>query len=239
MTELGIVGIVFLAAVLQSLSGFGFAVLVMPLITLILDLRTAAPLVAMAGLTAYTINLVRYRQSLEFREVLRLGIASACGVPVGLWVLVHVEESLVNRGLGAILAAYAVYNLVRPTTSRLISPGWGYLAGWLAGCLGGAYNTPGPPVILYGSLRQWPRDQFRAILQTFFFFNGMLVVASHLLARHVTPTVLTRYLVVAPALVLGLWVGSRLDRKVRPKQFRFLVTVMILMIGLTLMIGVG
>ncbi len=239
MTELGIVVIVFLAAVLQSLSGFGFAALVMPLITWMLDLRTAAPLVAMAGLTAYTINLVRYRQSIEFREVVRLGMASACGVPVGLWVLVHGEESMVKRGLGVVLAAYALYSLVRPAISRRISPGWGYLAGWLAGCLGGAYNTPGPPVILYGSLQQWPRDQFRAILQTFFFFNGALVVASHLLARHVTPTVLIRYLVVCPGLVLGLWVGSRLDRKLQPEQFRLLVTVMILMIGLALCIGVG
>lgn len=239
MTELAIVAIVFLAAVLQSLSGFGFAVLVMPLITLILDLRTAAPLVAMAGLTAYTINLVRYRRSIEFREVMRLGVASACGVPVGLWVLIHVEESMVKRGLGVVLAAYALYSLAQPVTSRRISPGWGYLAGWLAGCLGGAYNTPGPPVILYGSLQRWPRDQFRAILQTFFFFNGALVVASHLLARHVTPTVLARYLGVCPALVLGLWVGTRIDRKMQPEQFRLLVTVMILMIGLALCIGVG
>jgi uncharacterized protein len=71
MTTLLIVAIVFVAAILQSLSGFGFAVLVMPLITLVLDLHTAAPLVALAGLTAYAINLVRFRRAISLGEVLR------------------------------------------------------------------------------------------------------------------------------------------------------------------------
>jgi hypothetical protein len=52
MTVLWIVAIVVVAAVLQSLTGFGFALIVMPLVTLVIDLQTAAPLVALAGLTA-------------------------------------------------------------------------------------------------------------------------------------------------------------------------------------------
>jgi len=51
MNVLWIVTIVFAAAVMQSLTGFGFALVVMPLVTLIVDLRTAAPLIALAGLT--------------------------------------------------------------------------------------------------------------------------------------------------------------------------------------------
>ena len=75
-----IVTIVFVAAVMQSLTGFGFALVVMPLVTLIVDLRTAAPLIALAGLTAYTVNLVRFRGSVNLGEVARLGIASALGL---------------------------------------------------------------------------------------------------------------------------------------------------------------
>jgi uncharacterized membrane protein YfcA len=239
MTVLLIVAIVFVAAVLQSLSGFGFAVLVMPLITLVLNLQTAAPLVALAGLTAYAINLVRYRRAICLGEVLRLGAASALGVPIGVWVLANVDESLVNRVVGLILVAYAVYSLVQPAAPRLISRRWVYPAGFVAGCLGAAYNTPGPPVIVYGSLRQWPKDEFRAVLQTFFFFNGVLVVGSHLVAGHVTGQVLTFYLHSAPALVLGILAGSRLDSRVSRERFRLLVTAMILIIGLALLLGVG
>jgi uncharacterized protein len=239
MIYVALVTVVFLAAMLQVLSGFGFALIVMPLATLLLDLHTAAPLVALISLTVYTINLIRYRQAINIREVLHLAMASALGVPVGIWVLANVDEILVNRLLGLILIAYGAYSLLRPLASRLPSRRWVYPAGFLAGCLGGAYNTPGPPVIVYGTLRQWPKDEFRAVLQAFFFVNGLLVVTSHLVAHHVTAQVLAFYLYAAPALVLGILLGSRLDAKVDRERFRLLVTAMILIVGLALLLGVA
>jgi uncharacterized membrane protein YfcA len=239
MIEALVIVTVFAAAFLQSLSGFGFAIIVMPLLTLILGLQTAAPMVALAGLTVYTINLVRYRRAIDVGEVLRLGAASTLGVVLGIWVLANVEESIVERVLGLILIAYAAYTWIRPAVLRPLSRRWVYPAGFLAGCLGGAYNTPGPPVIVYGSLRQWPKDEFRAVLQALFFINALLVVTSHLMAHHVTPRVLTFYLYAVPALALGILAGSRVDSKVDRERFRTLVMAMILVLGLSLLLGAG
>jgi len=239
MTTLLIAAVVLFAAFAQTLSGFGFALIVMPIATIWVGLQTAAPLVALTALTSYTVNLIRYRRAVDVREVLRLGVASALGIPVGLWALANVDESIIKPLLGLVLIAYAVYRLVRPAGLRLCSPHWVYPAGFLAGCLGGAYNTPGPPVIVYGSLRQWLKEEFRAVLQAFFFLNGTLVVASHYLAHHLTPTVLTIYAYAAPALLLGILTGSRADRKLNRDRFRTIVTVMILLLGLSLALGWG
>lgn len=239
MTAVLIAAIVLFAAFTQTLSGFGFALMVMPPITILVGLRTAAPLVALTALTTYIVNLIRYRQAVNIRQVLRLGTASALGMPVGLWALVNVDESIIKPLLGLVLIAYATYRLVRPTGLRLCSPRWVYPAGFLAGCLGGAYNTPGPPVIVYGSLRQWPREEFRAVLQAFFSLNGTLVVASHCLARHLTPTVLTFYACAVPALLVGILAGSRVDQKLNRDRFRTIVTVMILILGLSLTLSLG
>jgi uncharacterized membrane protein YfcA len=114
-----------------------------------------------------------------------------------------------------------------------------YPAGFLAGCFGGAYNTPGPPVIVYGSMRQWPRDEFRAVLQALFFLNGILVVASHALAEHLTKQVLVYYLYAVPALAVGILVGSVVDPRIDQNQFRRIVTAMILVLGLALVVGMG
>jgi len=237
MTAIVIVAIVFAAAVIQCLSGFGFAAIIMPLITLVLGLQTAAPLVALAGLSVYTINLVRYRRGLDRDKIVRLTVASALGVPVGIWMLSNLDEALVKILLGLILSAYALYSLLRPTTLRRPSQRWIYPAGFLAGCLGGAYNTPGPPAIVYGSLRQWPRDEFRAVLQALFFVNASLVVTSHIVTHHVTTEVWTLYLYAVPALALGILVGSRFDARVNRERFRTIVTVMILVLGLSLILG--
>jgi uncharacterized membrane protein YfcA len=239
MTIAWIVAIVFLASLLQSVSGFGFALIVMPLVTFIAGLQTAAPTVALTSLTVYSINLVRYRRAIDVREVLRLGIASALGVPLGIWVLTSVDETLAKQVMGVILIAYATYILARPTASWMPSRRWVYPAGFLAGCLSGAYNTPGPPVILYGSLRQWPRDEFRAVLQAIFFVNGVLVVSSHLIAHRVSGEVLTLFLCAIPALIFGILVGSRLDRRVDRQRFRIIVTSLVGFMGLALILGLG
>jgi uncharacterized membrane protein YfcA len=91
MTEALVVIVVFSASFVQTLTGFGFALMVMPLITLMLGLRTAAPLVALAGLTLYTINLLRHRAAFNVKEVVPMGVAAALGVPVGVWVLANAD----------------------------------------------------------------------------------------------------------------------------------------------------
>jgi len=239
MPGLLIAAIVLVAAFLQCLTGFGFALIVMPLVTVILGVRTAAPMVSAVALTVYSVNLVRYRRGINWTEVLRLGIASAAGVPVGIWLLSNADEQTVMRVLGLVLVGYALYSLAQPKVSRVLSRGWVYPAGFLAGCFGGAYNTPGPPVILYGWMRQWPRDEFRAVLQALFFLNGILVVGTHALAQHFSRQILLYYLYSVPALAIGILAGSLVDRRIDQNRFRKIVMVMILALGLALVLGIG
>jgi len=231
-----VVAIVLFAAFVQTLSGFGFALMVMPLLTILVGLRRAAPLVALAGLTLYLLNLIRHRRALDPKEVLRLMAASVPGIFVGIWVLSHVQEKLVTAILGGVLILYAVYELSKPETLLLRSAAWAYPAGFVAGCLGGAYNTPGPPLVAYGSMRGWPKEKFRGILQAVFLMNASLVVTSHYLAHHITGQIVRWYLCSVPAVLVGAFVGSRLDGYLDRKRFRKLVTAMILLLGVSLIV---
>ena len=204
---------VFTAAALQTLAGFGFAMIVMPLAVLLFGLDVAAPLVAVIALTLYVTNLARYRRALDFREVGRLGVFAIVGVPLGVWFLTAANERIVRALLAILLLAYGLYSQLRPIRMTPVSWRWAFPAGLLAGCLGGAYNIPGPPLILYGSLRQWPQDTFRAVLQALFLISAVLVVVSHGVAGHITGPVLLRYAVALPVLLLGSAGGGLLDRR--------------------------
>ncbi|NOX63015.1 MAG: sulfite exporter TauE/SafE family protein [Chloroflexi bacterium] len=227
---------IFAAALQSTLTGFGFALMVMPLAVYLLDIRTAAPLVALVALTLNIINFIRYRQSLDWSEVRRLTLLMMAGIPVGIWALAALDEQIVKRGLGVVLAGYALYAMLRPARLHPISRVWAYPAGFIAGCLGGAYNTPGPPVILYGSLRQWPHHRFRAVLQGAFLLGAVMVVISHALARNITIEVERLYLLSLPALVLGVAVAARLDRRIPADLLRKAVVILILLLGLSLLI---
>lgn len=236
MTFLLLAFIVYFAALMQTLSGFGFALLVMPLLTLVMGLGTAVPLVSLIAVTLYAVNLARYRRSINLGELKRLALAAALGVPVGLWLVASVPETAVKFLLGLLLITYALYAFINPTLAFVVPTGWGYGVGFLSGCLGGAYNVPGPPVIVYGSLRQWPRDEFRAVLQALFLLQGMLVVFGHGVLGHLTTAVFTFYLAAIPALFLGIFTAARLDAKINKAQFRKLVTGLILVLGVSLII---
>jgi hypothetical protein len=229
--------IIFFAVFTQSVTGFGLALVSMPLLTAVLGIQTAAPLVAVFGLVAELILLIIYRQNFSLRTVWRLAVASVVGIPLGILALRYVDEQVVITILGIVVAGYALYALLKFRLPKIQHPVWAYFAGFLAGILGGAYNTAGPPVIIYGNCRDWPAEQFKSNLQGFFLFISVLITGSHILADNYTPLVLKSMLVALPAITVGILVGVSLAKRISGELFRKLVLWLLLMIGVWLIIG--
>lgn len=229
--------VTFFATTVQTLAGFAFALIMMPIVTMILGVRTAAPLIALTALTLYGVNIFRYHESLNVSELWRLG--AVAGVPIGIWVVANANEAFVKVLLGLILIGSGLYGLTRPSPLRPCSPRWAYLAGFISGSLGGAYNTSGPPLAIYGALRQWPKDEFRAGLQSLFFVSGAFTVISHAAANHLSSKVLELYAWTPPALLLGILTGAWMDRYMDKERFRLLVLVLILVLGVSLALNLG
>jgi hypothetical protein len=228
--------VALLAAFTQSLTGFGSALVSMAVLPGLIGIRTAAPLVTLITVTIDVVLLARYRQALNLRAIWRLVAALVLGVPLGILVLRRVEERFVLAILGVVIAGYALYALLSPRLPRLEHPAWAYGFGFIAGVLGGAYNTSGPPVVIFGNCRRWPPAEFKGNLQGFFLVNDLLVIAGHALSQNLTPLVLRDYLIVLPALIVGLFVGGRLDRRLDPALFRKIVLVLLVVMGLRLLV---
>jgi uncharacterized membrane protein YfcA len=115
--------------------------------------------------------------------------------------------------------------------------GWSVLAGFLAGMLGGAYNTSGPPVIIYGDSQRWKPDQFKANLQGFFVLNSLLVVVAHFLGGNITREVWQLYLLGVPAMAVAVFAGTSLDRWINAVVFRKIALWILLVMGLRLIVS--
>lgn len=230
----------FGAAFLQAASGFGFALLAMPLVTLALDLETASPVVAGAALLLYIANTVRLRRHVNWREWTRLGAAGLLGVPLGFWLSAVVPGAWVRAVLGGLLIAYAAYSLWATWAAQprrpAPAPGWVYLVGLTAGTLAGAYNIPGPPIVVYGDLKAWARDEYRSTLQAVFLLSGLLVVGGHLALGHFDARIGGLTLISVPALAAGNLAGQFADRWLDGPRFRQLVLALIAATGLTLIL---
>jgi uncharacterized membrane protein YfcA len=94
----------------------------------------------------------------------------------------------------------------------------------------------GPPLAIYGSLRGWTPQQFRATLQGYFLPASMLVMAGYWLAGLWTPTVTRYYLLSLPAVIVAVIAGGVVNRHVHPQRFRFLIYLVLAVVGMVLLI---
>ncbi len=233
-TFLLIGGILFLAAFTQGLSGFGVALVAMALLPNIIGIKDAIILVALVGFLVDLGVLLRYWRSLQFKKVLPLILASFIGVPIGIFLLRRADEELALAILGIILVLYALYALSGLKLPELKGRIWAYSAGFLGGLLGGAYNTPGPPIIMYASCKKWEPDEFKGNLQSFFVQNSIVVVLGHHLSGNFTPYVLSLFWQGFPFMLTGLLAGLVMDRWINPEVFRKIVLVLLVIMGLRL-----
>lgn len=214
-----VVPVLFASALVRAVLGFGDALLAMPVLTLLVGIRTAAPLTAMAAPVIAALVLVLDWKKADFRASGLLILSTLAGIPFGLLILKNLDENAVNLALAAVLLLYGLVQLLGLRSWRLKDERLAVAFGLAAGVLGGAYNTNGPPVVVYGTLRGWTPDRFRATLQGYFLPTGCAILAGHGLAGLWTSRVFTLFLWSLPAVVAAVFLGSRIHRRLPTARF--------------------
>lgn len=231
-----ILAILFLAALIKATLGFGESLLAIPLLTLVVGIQTAAPLVSLIAATVTLLLLVRNWQQIDLTTTWRLLVAAVVGVPVGVWGLAALPATGITRMLGLLLLLVGSYNLLQPTMAGLQDRRWPYLFGFLAGVFGGAYNMASPPVLIYGAVRRWSPEQFRVTMQGFFLPVSGLILIGHASAGLWTREVLQLYALAWPIMLVAFWLGNRFARQVDPLVLRRLLYGALIVLGVALLI---
>ena len=212
----------------------------MPLLLMIVELRTATPLVAFVLMTIGAVILAKNWRVVDLNAAWHLVLSSFLGIPVGLFILKGVPEEPMKVFLGILVILLSLYNLanrhLKVINPRRIGAGSivAYLFGFLAGVLGAAYNTSGVVITIYATLRNWSPDRFRSTLQGYFVFTGVLILTSHGLAGFWTPDLFKLYGTSLPLILAGIFLGNRLHRFIPQGQFDGYVNIGLLIMGLLL-----
>jgi uncharacterized protein len=223
---------IFLGAFTQSLTGFGSALVAMALLPPLLGLTVASPLVAGTALALEGLMVIRYRESLKLDSIWRVLLASLVGAPLGMYFLSRINENIALLVLGIVISGYAIYALIGFRLPELTHPLWAWTTGLISGMLGGAYNTSGPPVVIYGNCRRWDTGEFKSNLSGFFIINSIIVVTSHLWSGHFTVNVIRIFPFTLPAMLVGFLAGQTLDRWLSPDLFRKIVLILLIVLGI-------
>lgn len=199
-----------LAGLARGFSGFGSALIFIPIASALLGPRVAVPLLMLVD-NFTTFPLIPTAWRLASRgQVAAVAAGALVGTPAGVWLLVQLDPTVLRWGM-CVLAAVML---------ALLASGWRYhgrpalplslAVGAASGLFSGAAQMGGPPIVAYWLGGTIPAAQVRANIVLFFAASGVISAIVFLLGGLLTWDLLLLAAIVAPAYAGGLWIGSRL-----------------------------
>ncbi len=232
-TTLYILIVIFAATLIRSALGFGEALIAVPLLALRIPVAVAAPLAVLVSVLVAAVIVAQDWRRIEARSALGLTISALFGIPLGVLLLLHASDHAVKLLLGAIVVAFSLYSLLSAGRAPLRHDHWGWLVscGFASGVLGGAYGMNGPPLAVYGALRQWSPQRFRATLQGYFLPASLVGLAGYAVAG-LWDAAITRYFLLSmPAMAVAIPLGRAVNHRLKDQQFLRMVYAGLIAIG--------
>ena len=237
-TAVHVLLVVFVATLIRSAFGFGEALFAVPLLAFRLPLGIAAPLAVLISITIAGVVVVQDWQRVHWRSAGWLVAATLFGIPPGLLLLTSSHQRAVKVTLALILIGFCAYALNSSkvpelkTDSRL----WLLSCGVVAGVLGGAYGMNGPPLVIYGAMRRWSAQHFRATLQGYFLPASIIGMAGYWLRGLWVPAVTHYYLLSLPVTLPAIFFGRLLNNRLHGKSFLKYVYLCLAGVGVALLV---
>jgi uncharacterized protein len=228
--------VMFLASFMMGLTGFGIALVAMAFLPWLMSPVTAIVVLTLYAFVFSLVVVVPLRRDLTPRRLVDLLVGTVVGTPVGVWALSSLPVSTLNRLIGLVLVVVVALELRGVMPTRLVGGGWGLGTGFLAGLLGGAVGTPGPPVIVYATTQGWSPRTIKANVLGFFVANQGVILASYWWAGLLTREVMTVAAVFSLPALAGGATGVALFGRLDAARFRRIVFALLLVSGLVLLV---
>ena len=222
------------AALIRAFTGFGFAMLVVPVFSLILAPKDA---VVLSAVLALILGLVTYRAwwgLFPLAPVLPMMAGAFFGTAVGVWFLSSLSVLEFQIWIGVLVAgaslALARFTPGERPASHTVALGTGVASG----LMNGAFAIPGPPVILYAVATLKDPAQSRAFLMMFFFGSSIVSLVMFSLAGLVSTRPFQLLWVAIPAMWLGNQLGNAAFHRFAGAAYRPFVVGLCILIGLSI-----
>ena len=234
---LAVVLVLFAASFAQGLTGFGFGVVSMALLPLLLPIKAATPLVSLLN-TVLCIQLFwTLRRSIRWRDTTPLMAGLLLGLPIGIGLLAYGSETWLKRLLGIYLIVIALRSLWPERKTDLppagaASPAAPLLTGIACGGLAGAFNIGGPPLVAYIYRQPWKQVEMNATLQAVFLVSCVVRASAYAAGGLLGWSALGVTALSLPILFLGAAAGHRLVPRVDPTRMKKAIFVTLGLLGL-------
>jgi len=227
--------IAFLGALIFGVTGFGAALVTIPLATHLVPLKFALALFVVVDLAAALMVGLEKPKNAVRSEWTRLVPMIVAGTALGVTLLVNLPRATGMLLLGLFILWFAIFNLVRRGGGRIVSPRWAWFAGGAGGITSTLFGAGGPPYAIYLSQRGLTKEQFRATLG----LATLTSISLRLVAFVVTGLLLDaevwrKAAFAVPACLLGIWIARRIFLRISRDVLMRAVSLLLLVSGASL-----
>ena len=233
-----LVGVVFsAAAAIHGLCGFGFSLISVGILSMLLGPKLAIPLDLIAASANCFYLAWLLRRSIMVKETVTLIILTIVFVPAGTMFLRNFDRMILVRSIGVVILMTSLISLFKLKHSKLFaSKMFKFFAGAVSGLFGGAFNMPGPPLVLYAYNCAWPIRNAMANLQLIFSAMTFATVLSFYLAGLLNAKIVCFGFAYMPFIVLFTFIGSRISKKLSVRSLTIVINVFLVCLGVILLV---
>lgn len=232
-----VVVITFVAAYIQGLSGFGFPLFAVPILSFFLPITIAVPITTLLGIP---INLLLVKEipgmKPKLRETLILLITGCLTIPLGVWCLKFIDTNYIKIFLGVVIIVCTLLMLKGLKLDMKHPTAWNIGIGLVCGFLLGLANIAGPLLVLYLSNLNIEKKVFRGITILIFLTMGVANLVTSVASGLVTSQVMTLAAFSLPLLLVGTWLGAWTCKRVNEGLFRKLSLGILFVTGFSVLV---
>ena len=224
------------ASATQAISGFGFALIAVPLLSLFVDPQMSVVLATVVGAFSSTFQAITDRRYAQKKLVQRLAVTAYMGMPFGLVVFLVVSESVLRFIVGVVVLIAAVA-LMRGFYISHTNKKIDWIMGWASGVLATSTSTNGPPLVFLLQAKKLSPESFRASINVVFSLTSFGAILLFAVSGNITTEDFGGIAVSVPMLLLGLAIGFKVRSRINAEQFRVLVFVLLVVSALSALLA--
>jgi uncharacterized membrane protein YfcA len=236
LPEVSLAAILLLAAFTHGAFGFGFPLVATPLAVLILDIRSAFLLTLLPTIAINLASIAGERRRVEaIRRFWPIPVFTFIGALIGTEVLLSVDPEPFRLLLAAVLVAYLLAEQLHGVERERAVPAWGLaLLGLGMGLLAGVANVFSPIIVVFALYTRMPASLMVTTFNLSFVTSKIGQLAGFTWNQALEPDILAQSIILLPAVLVALWLGILVRRRIRPETYRRLLRAGLWVISATL-----
>ena len=215
--------VILSAAFIKGMTGFGFALLAVPFLSLLFPMQVLVPAMSLFNLITSLVILFKLQEKIKAYYFIPMFIASLGGIPLGIYALEYVSSESLRLITGILVILFSVQMLGKVKLAKRYLQFPIIFAGFISGILNSAISVGGPPLVIAMNRKGYSKDRFRGVFAWFSTFSAFFTTAAFLMKGMIEMESVNLALFCLPILFFGSHIGSKFSTKIEPDKFRKIV----------------